>query len=165
LHVTSPVTDRIEKSIDVSASIARVWRALIDPQEFAAWFGIAVDGAFVAGGRVRGTLVGTTVDEDVARAQREHAGMSFDLVVERVEPERRLAFRWHPGAVDPSIDYAREPMTLVEFVLDQIPTGTRVTVIESGFAALPAARREQAFVGNEQGWAIMTGVLGRYVSR
>jgi uncharacterized protein YndB with AHSA1/START domain len=162
--MNSSVADRIEKSIDISATRARVWRALTAPEEFRAWFGIAIDRPFAAGTRVRGTLVGTTVDEEVAQAQRAHAGTSFDLVVEQVERERRLAFRWHPGAVDPSVEYEREPMTLVEFVLDDVPNGTRVTVIESGFEALPASRRAQAFTGNEQGWEIMTGVLRKHLT-
>jgi uncharacterized protein YndB with AHSA1/START domain len=162
--MTNSVADRIQKSIDISATRARVWRALTVPDEFRTWFGIAIDRPFVAGTRVRGTLVGTLVDEEVAKAQRAHAGTSFDLVVEQVEPERRLAFRWHPGAVDPSVDYDLEPMTLVEFVLEDVPTGTRVTVIESGFEALPASRRTLAFTGNEQGWEIMTGVLRRHLT-
>jgi uncharacterized protein YndB with AHSA1/START domain len=163
--MSSPVADRIQKSVEISAPPARVWRAIIDPEEFAAWFGIAIDRPFAAGVRVRGTLVGSTVDAAVAQAQRPHAGVTFDLVVEQVQPGRRLAFRWHPGAVDPAVDYEREPMTLVEFVLEEIPGGTRVTVIESGFDALPSSRRAQAFTGNEQGWTIMTDVLRKHLSR
>jgi len=99
----------------------------------------------------------------VARAQRTHEGVSFDMVVAQVEPERRFSFRWHPGAVDPTIDYASEPMTLVEFVLEEIPQGTRITVIESGFDAIPLTRRLQAFEGNKGGWTIMMGVLGKHL--
>jgi len=163
--MNSSVTDRIEQSIEVKAPRARVWRALVDSQEFAAWFGIAVDGPFAPGARLRGTLVGTTVDAEVARAQRTHEGVTFDMVIAQVEPERRFAFRWHPGAVDPAIDYGKEPMTLVEFVLEEIPQGTRVTVIESGFDALPLARRAQAFDGNKGGWTIMMGVLAKHLGQ
>jgi len=161
--MNSSVTGRIEQSIDVKAPRSRVWRALVDPQEFTAWFGIAVDGPFAPGARLRGTLVGTTVDAEVARAQRAHEGVSFDLVIAQVEPERRFSFRWHPGAVDPAIDYAKEPMTLVEFELEEIPQGTRVTVTESGFDAVPLSRRAQAFDGNKEGWRIMMGVLGKHL--
>jgi len=164
LHLTDTRTDRIERSIDVRAPRARVWRALSDPAEFAEWFGIAVSGPFQPGTRLRGTLIGTSVDEEVARAQRTHAGVSFDLVIERVDPERRLAFRWHPGAVDPGVDYAAEPMTLVEFVLDDTGEGTRVTVVESGFDGIPLARRAKAFAGNDEGWRIMMGVLQKHVT-
>jgi uncharacterized protein YndB with AHSA1/START domain len=161
--MNSSVTDRIEQSIEVKAPRSRVWRALVDSREFTAWFGIEVDGPFAPGARLRGTLVGTTVDAEVARAQRTHEGVTFDLVVAQVEPERRLSFRWHPGAVDPAIDYASEPMTLVEFVLEEIPQGTRVTVIESGFDAIPLTRRAQVFDGNKDGWAIMIGVLAKHL--
>ena len=162
--MNSSVTDRIEQSIDVRAPRTRVWRALADPEEFAAWFGIAVDGPFAPGARLRGTLVGTMVDPEVAQAQRTHEGVTFDLVVAQVEPERLLSFRWHPGAVDPTIDYSSEPMTLVEFVLEETPRGTRVTVIESGFDAIPLTRRARAFDGNKGGWTIMMEVLGKHLN-
>ena len=158
------LTDRIERSIDVRAPRARVWRALSDPAEFAEWFGIAVSGPFQPGARLRGTFIGTSVDEEVARAQKEHAGMSFDLVIERVDPERRLAFRWHPGAPEPGVDNTAEPMTLVEFVLDDTGEGTRVTVVESGFDRIPLARRAKAFDGNSEGWRIMMGVLQKHLA-
>lgn len=158
------LTDRIERSIDVRATRARVWRALSDPAEFAEWFGIAVSGPFQPGARLRGTFIGTSVDEEVARAQQEHAGMSFDLVIERVDPEHRLAFRWHPGAPEPGDDNAADPMTLVEFVLDDTAEGTRVTVVESGFERIPLARRAKAFAGNNEGWRIMMGVLQKHLT-
>jgi len=159
----SSLTDRIEQSIEVKASRSRVWRALVDPQQFAAWFGIAVDRPFEPGARLRGTLVGTTVDAEVAKAQRTHEGTTFDLLVEQVEPEQRISFHWHPNAVDPAFDYAKEPMTLVEFILEATTGGTRVTVVESGFDGIPLTRRAQAFDGNKEGWRIMTGVLGTYL--
>jgi len=94
------MTDRIEQSIEVQAPRSRVWKALADPQQFAAWFGIAVDGPFTPGARLRGTLVGTTVDAEVAKAQRTHEGTSFDLLVSEMDPERLFSFRWHPNAVE-----------------------------------------------------------------
>jgi len=157
------ITDRIEQSIEVQAPRSRVWQALVNPEEFAAWFGIEGDGPFAPGARLRGTLVGTTVDAEVAKAQRTHEGVTFDLVVAQIEPERRFSFRWHPNAVDQSVDYTAEPMTLVEFVLEETPKGTRVTVAESGFDGIPLTRRAQAFDGNKEGWRIMLGVLGSYV--
>ena len=162
--MTDTLTDRIERSIDVRAPRARVWRALSDPAEFAEWFGIAVSGPFQPGARLRGTFIGTSVDEEVAQAQKEHVGVSFDLVIERVEPEQCLAFRWHPGLVEPGVDYAVEPMTLVEFVLDDTGEGTRVTVVESGFDRIPPARRAKAFSGNNEGWRIMMGVLLKHLT-
>ena len=156
--------NRIEKHIDVQAPRSRVWRALADSREFAEWFGLELDGPIQPGAHRAGTFVGSAVDADVARAQRVHAGRRFPILIERVEPERLLSFRWHPGAVDPEKDYSAEPTTLVEFLLEDISGGTRVTVIESGFENIPLARRAEAFSGNEQGWTIMIGVLGKHVS-
>src|SRR3954453_15447404 len=145
------VTDRVQQSIEVKAPRSRVWQALADPRQFAEWFGIVVDGPFAPGARLRGTIVGTTVDAEVAKAQRTHEGTAFDLVVAHMEPERLFSFRWHPNAVDPAVDYTTEPMTLVEFFLDETARGTRVTVVESGFDGIPLTRRAQALEGNKEG--------------
>jgi len=65
-------TDRIEKQILLRAPRARVWRALTDADEFGSWFGVKLDGPFIAGAIRRGVIVGTTADADVAKLQREH---------------------------------------------------------------------------------------------
>ena len=161
--MTTTSTDRIHKSIDVRAPRSRVWRALIDPDEFRRWFGFSLDRPFASGTTVSATIVGTDVDEDVARAQRNHDGMTFPIVVEAVEPLHRLAFRWHPGAVERGVDYSSEPTTLVEFLVEDIPSGTRIHVIESGFDGIPLERRAKAFAGNEQGWTIVVDLLSRFV--
>lgn len=161
--MTTATTDRIEKSIDVRAPRSRVWRALIHPDEFRRWFGFALDRPFASGATVRATIVGTEIDEEVAKAQRNHAGLTFDILVEAVEPEHRLAFRWHPGAVAEGVDYSTEPTTLVEFLIEDIPSGTRIRVIESGFDGLSLERRARAFAGNEQGWTIVVDILSRFV--
>jgi len=157
-------TDRIEKSIVLRATRARVWRALTDPTEFGAWFGMRFDDPFVPGQRVRATIVGTTADPEVAKLQAAHAGLRFDLVIDRIEPQRLFSFRWHPGAVDPHVDYSHEPTTLVEFALDEVAEGIRVTVIESGFDRLPLARRAAAFAQNEQGWALVVTLLAKHLA-
>ena len=51
----------------------------------------------------------------------------------------------HPYAVDPEVDYSKEAPTLVEFRLEATPTGTRLTLTESGFENIPAGRRLEAF--------------------
>jgi hypothetical protein len=55
----------------------------------------------------------TTVDADVANAQRKYEGMPFAITIAEMKPERLFSFRWHPGAVDPQVDYSVEPMTLM----------------------------------------------------
>ena len=134
-------TDRIEKEMVLRAPRARVWRALTDSREFSAWFGVKLEGEFAVGQSVKGpiTIPGYT-------------HVTMEVIVESMEPERLFAYRWHPYAVDPKQDYSAEPMTLVEFRLEEAPGGTRLSVVESGFDRLPAHRRDEAFRMNEPGW-------------
>ena len=146
-------TDRIERSIDIRAPLARVWRALSNAEEFGAWFGVALAGqTFVAGRSVQGRIT---------HPGYEH--LVFNAQVERVEPGRRLAFRWHPYAIDPAVDYSGEATTLVEFEIEATPEGTRLRVVESGFDALPPARRRDAFRMNSQGWDAQMKNIERHV--
>ena len=81
-----------------------------------------------------------------------------------MEPERLFSFTWHPAAIDPKMDYSKEPPTLVEFRLEKIPTGTKLVVIESGFEKLPSDRRLEAFRMNEDGWAEQIKNIESYVT-
>lgn len=135
-------TDRIEKQITLRAPRARVWRALTDATEFGAWFRVKLDGPFV---------VGTQVQGQITHCGYEHVKM--EALVERMEPETLFSYRWHPYAIDPATDYSSEPTTRVEFRLTDAPEGgTLLSVVESGFDQLPAARRSEAFRMNDGGW-------------
>jgi uncharacterized protein YndB with AHSA1/START domain len=157
-------TDRIEKTIMLRAPRSRVWRALTDAPEFGHWFGVKFEGPFKLGTLTRGTIAATTVDAEVAKAQQPYVGMPFEMTIERLDAERVFAFRWHPYAVDPAVDYSSEPTTLVTFALDDAGNGTRLTVTESGFDRIPLARRAQAFTANEEGWRMMISIIEKYVS-
>jgi uncharacterized protein YndB with AHSA1/START domain len=156
-------TDRIEKKILLHAPLKRVWRALSDSTEFGTWFGVKFDGPFSPGVTMRGVIVTTKVNAEVAKAQKPHEGMPFEITIERMEPERLFSFRWHPFAVEQGVDYSAEPATLVEFALDEVSNGVMLTVTESGFDQIPLARRAQAFKANEHGWTTMVMVLGEYL--
>ena len=158
-------SDRIVKRILLNAPLARVWHAVGESQAFGSWFGASFDGPFIAGHRLKGRIVPTTVDDEVAKHQEPYAGKPFDLFIERVEPMKRLAFRWHPYAVDPGVDYSDEPTTLVAFELKEVPGGTELTVTESGFDQLPPERRAKAFEMNEGGWAMQARLIERYLAR
>jgi uncharacterized protein YndB with AHSA1/START domain len=134
-------TDRIEKHIILDVPRSRVWRAITDAREFNDWFGVALTTPFVAGSAVTGRI---TIPN------YEH--LSMTLWVETIEPEQRFAFRWHPDAVEPGRDYSDEPTTLVTFLLTDVPGGTELTVIESGFDAIPEERRARAIRSNAGGW-------------
>jgi uncharacterized protein YndB with AHSA1/START domain len=159
-----PETDRIEKRIVLNAPRERVWRAISDSKEFGAWFGVAFEGPFAAGARMTAKIVPTTVDAEVARSQKPYEGRTFEITVDRMEPMRLLSFRWHPFAVDPGVDYSKEPTTLVTFELKEAPGGTALTITESGFDGIPLARRAKAFASNEQGWTAQTRLIEKYLS-
>jgi uncharacterized protein YndB with AHSA1/START domain len=157
-------TDRIEKQVVLRAPLDRVWRAISDAQEFGQWFGVRIDGAFVAGTSVNATITGTTVDEEVAEMQRPHVGATATWQIVAVEPPRRFAYRWHPFAVDANLDYQNEPTTLVEFTLSETADGVLLSIVESGFDAIPEARRADAFDANSGGWAKQTELVRKYLS-
>ncbi len=157
-------TDRIEKQVLLDSPHARVWRALTDAREFGTWFGMKFDGSFTPGARVTGVIVPTAVDAEVARAQQPYEGTAFEITIDRIEPERLFAFRWHPFAAEPGVDYAREPTTLIEFLLEDVPGGVVLTVRESGFDQVPLERRAKAFTANEAGWTIQMRLIEKYLA-
>ena len=70
-------TDRIERQVLIRAPRSRVWRALTDPTEFGAWFGVKVEGTFVPGARVRGRIT-----------HKGYEHLTWDITIDRMEPER-----------------------------------------------------------------------------
>lgn len=135
------MNDRIQKQIELKAPVSRVWRTLTDYREFGEWFRVTLDGPFAPGQVSRG---------HITYPGYEH--LKWEVVVQKMEPERLFSFTWHPYAVDPKVDYSQEPPTLVEFRLEKTNTGTRLTVTESGFEKIPAHRRTEAFMRNDGGW-------------
>lgn len=151
---TNVNTDRIERSLVINAPRERVWRALSSAETFGTWFGVNLKGqTFAPGQRARGqiTICG-------------HEDAFFDVVVERIEPQDLFSYRWHPYAVDPAVDYAKEEPTLVTFTLKDAPgNGTLLTVVESGFDNVPPHRRLEAFRMNNRGWEAQMNNIARHV--
>jgi uncharacterized protein YndB with AHSA1/START domain len=146
-------TDRIEKNTMLHASRQRVWRALTQPEEFGTWFRVKLENGFAVGKRTTG---------HVTYPGYEH--LPFDVTVEAMEPETLFSFRWHPYAVDPKIDYSKEPTTLVEFRLKEVADGTHLTVVETGFDSIPAHRRDEAYRMNSGGWETQMENIRRHVT-
>lgn len=148
-------TDRIEKKIVLRAPRSRVWRAIADAKEFGSWFGVQLESAFSPGARVGGQITISGYDH-----------LRVEIWIEKIEPERVFSFRWHPNATDPGVDYSAEPTTLVEFTLEDTDggAGTELTVTESGFDRVPAARRAEAFRSNDRGWAGQLRNIERHVA-
>jgi uncharacterized protein YndB with AHSA1/START domain len=146
------MSDRIVKTVELKAPITRVWQALTDHREFGSWFRVAIEAPFVTGEKARGhiTLEGY-----------EH--VRWEVTVVALQAPRRFAFTWHPYAIDPAVDYSAETPTLVEFTLEPIAGGTRLTVVESGFDKIPAHRRDEAMRMNDGGWAAQMENIRAYV--
>ena len=147
-------TDRIEKKLLLRAPRTRVWRALTDPKEFGQWFGVDLTGTFAPGARVQGKIT-----------HKGYEHLTWDVTIERMEPPRVFSWRWHPYAVEPRVDYSAEPTTLVVFELEEVPTGTMLTVVESGFDLLPPKRRAEAYRMNDQGWAAQMKSVEQHVGK
>ncbi len=148
------MSDRIEKTIELKALLSRVWRAVTDHREFGAWFRVRLDGPFEAGKVARG---------QITYPGKEH--LRWEATVQKIEPERLFSFTWHPYAVDPDVDYAGEPPTLVEFTLEKTATGTLLRIVESGFDRLPEKRRLEAFPRNDGGWSQQIENIARHVAQ
>jgi len=157
--------DHIEKQVLLHAPRERVWQAISDSERFGYWFGVEFDEDFAAGRHIKGTIVPTRVDPEIARMQEPYRGTAFDFAIERIEPRKLLSFRWHPGATDPAIDYSQEPTTLVEFELKDAADGTLLTITESGFDRLPPERRDEAYASNEGGWQAQTRLISEYLTQ
>jgi uncharacterized protein YndB with AHSA1/START domain len=145
-----PIT--IEKSIHLASPRSRVWRALTTASEFSTWFGMRFEGDFVAGQPITGRM-----------SSKAHGELQFELLIGEITPETHFSYHWHPFAVDPSIDYAAEPRTLVTFTLADQDGGTLLTVVESGFEGVPATRRATALEMNTRGWAAQVENIAKYL--
>jgi uncharacterized protein YndB with AHSA1/START domain len=145
--------DRIEKIIELDAPVARVWRALTDFEEFGHWFRVRLDGPFTPGAISTGSMTYPGFE-----------GWPWRAGVERMEPERLFSFRWHDFDEKSGVPVADQPTTLVEFRLQPIPRGTRVTIVESGISALPDPRRIEVLRNNTEGWNIQAGNLAAHVA-
>jgi uncharacterized protein YndB with AHSA1/START domain len=164
MSIDQPNTDRIVKQILLRAPRGRVWRALTDAEEFGHWFGMKFDGAFAPSARIHGAIVPTKVDAEVAKSQKPYEGITFEIQIEQIVPQRLFSYRWHPGAVDPKLDYSSEPTTLVEFTLEDGEGGILLTVTESGFDKIPLARRAKAFQSNEGGWKMVMVLIEKHLA-
>ena len=147
-------TDRIEKKVVLRAPLSRVWDAIADSTKFGEWFGVKLEQAFAPGSTLKARMT-----------KKGYEKFNFDMQIDRIEPQRYFSYRWHPYAIDPKQDYSSEPMTLVEFVLEEVKDGTALTITESGFDRLPASRRAEAFRMNDGGWTGQAKQIAAYVEK
>lgn len=133
--------DRIEKTVDLAAPVAQVWRALTDPGEFGAWFRVRLDNGFAVGETTTGTMT-----------YPGHEHVKWVSVTEAMDHEHLFSFSWSPSAVDPDTEYGETAKVLVEFRLNSIESGTRLVITESGFQQFPEPKRLEILRSSSEGW-------------
>ena len=141
--------DRIERDTFIEAPVERVWEIVTEPEHVGRWFSDA------------GAEIDLRPGGAMSMTWEEH-GTVYGRV-EAVERPSRFALRW--AAQMGSRDIERNS-TLVEFTLAPEGEGTRLRVVESGFASLdmPETDRIAKADGNSEGWQIELGHLTDYVA-
>jgi len=147
------VEDRIVKTIDLKATVERVWRAITDHNEFGEWFRVALEKPFVLGEKTEG---------NITYPGYEH--MRLEAVVKTMNKNALFAFTWCPVPDETGNAPLGGMETRVEFKLEPLKSGTRLTIIESGFASLPAGvSREEALHRNAEGWEAQVQNIAAHV--
>src|SRR5580693_3590552 len=144
MEAVVPFPDRIERTVEIAHPPATVWAALTTAEGLSAWFGKEVRIDLRPGG---------------SAWMKWDNGHTADMRVERVEEPTVFGFTWHIYGL-PEDDPRR---TYVEFTLQSAGTGTRLTVIESGFAQLPEDDYTVAYNGNTGGWTSELDELVSYL--
>jgi uncharacterized protein YndB with AHSA1/START domain len=142
---------RIDRTIEVNAPVDRVWRALTTTKDLSNWFRVTIEGDIAPGAEVWMTSTSPG-----------HEGQRFVVRVTEMSAPHRFAWQWHPGAVDPAVDYSREPWTTVTFTLEPSGGGTRLSVSETGFDAISLSRRAKVFADNSGGWTQVIVWIQKY---
>jgi uncharacterized protein YndB with AHSA1/START domain len=136
--------DRIERTVEIAHPPGKVWAALTTAEGLSAWFGNEAAIDLRAGGSARMTWSG---------------GPTVALRVERVEEPTVFGFTWQMYGM-PEDDPRR---TYVEFTLEPVETGTRLRVVETGFAQLPDDAHGKAYDAHSEGWASELSELVAYL--
>lgn len=126
--------DRIEREVVIAAPPERVWPLVAEPG-FWATDQASAHGAMATEGQVL-----------VAR-HSQHG--DFPVRVEKVDPPAYVAYRW--VSAFPGEDLGENNSTLVEFTLTPEGEGTRLRVVESGFATLPTPEDNRLNVIKDHG--------------
>ena len=145
--------DRIEKIVELSAPVSRVWRAIADHVQFGEWFRVHLDGPFEVGATSTGRIT-----------YPGHEDIKWVSLTEEMAPERRFVFSWPPSAVDPDTEYAADAKVTVVFGLEPTEHGTRLTITESGFKQFPKRKRLDILRSNAEGWNIQAKNIADYVT-
>ena len=123
-------TESISFEFDLRHGPEKVWRALTDPVLLAEWLLPVVD---------------LKLDPGAAFTFKAQPQPGWDGIVNcqvlEIEAERELSYRWVVGDID----------TVVTFTLTPTPSGTRLSVVQSGFRP----DQKKNFGGARYGWKMM----------
>lgn len=145
--------DQIEKIVELSAPVSKVWRALTDHVQFGEWFRVHLDGPFEVGATTTGHITFPG-----------HEDVKWVSLTEEMTPERRFVFSWPPSAVDPDTEYPADAKVIVVFSLEPTEQGTRLTITETGFQQFPEKKRLDILRSNIEGWNIQAKNIADYVT-
>lgn len=148
--MTTAELTRIDRTIEIQAPPERVWRALTNAKELSTWFQVTIEGEIAPGNEVWMT------------SMSKGYVVRFRVLFVEMTPPTRFVWQWHPGAVDPNVDYSSEPRTTVTFTLEPSGSGTRLSLAETGFNEISLARRAKVFGDNNQGWTEVLVWLSNY---
>jgi uncharacterized protein YndB with AHSA1/START domain len=147
-RVLAVVPDAIEREIVIDAPPTVVWSIVTEPQHLAGWFSDEAEIDLRPGGRMLLTW-------------RRHG--AYEGRVETLDPPRLFAFRWQTREGE----FSETNSTLVVMTLEAEEAGTRLRVVESGFAMLPWSDDARARYADENaaGWLTELGELRDYATQ
>jgi len=140
---TAPAqTESIAFELDLRHAPAKVWRALTDPVLLAEWLLPIVGSRLELAPGAAFTL-----------KTQPHPGWDGTVSCRmlEIEPLEKLSYAWSVPFLD----------TVVTFTLTPIASGTRLTLVQSGFQR----DQKQAFGGARYGWKRMGGRLVELLAR
>jgi len=140
--------DAIEREIVIDAPPSVVWAIVTEARHLGGWFSDEAEIDLRPGGRM--LLIW-------------HAHGTYEGRVETVDAPRVFAFRWQTRKGD----FSETNSTLVTMTLEVEEAGTRLRVVESGFATLPWPDHARAdYVDeNSRGWLSELDELRDYVAQ
>lgn len=141
---TDPTTPSTQQTLAIELDLRhppeKVWRALTDPELLSEWLL---------------PVIGLRLEPGVAFSDRTQPQPGWDGIVNcrmlAIDSPRRLSYTWT----------ALELETVVTFTLTPTTEGTRLSVVQSGFAM----DQKREFGGARYGWTMMTGRLVALLDR
>jgi uncharacterized protein YndB with AHSA1/START domain len=131
-------SDSITFEFDLQHPPEKVWRALTDPVLLAEWLL---------------PVFNLQLEPGAAFTFKTQPYPGWDGVVNcrmlEIDPHKKLSYAWVVGGGDTALD------TVVTFTLEPTPSGSHLSLVQSGFKP----EQKQNFGGARYGWKLMGGKL------